>query len=119
MSGTSIARILLVAAGLCVLPACSDNKVQFLDGSLKDNTHVERVHDWKDKYGLTYVTLYIRSTTDSSQYVDCYITFRKDAQLVERLGPQTVIIHPREEALINFNSTQQADDYFITLSNAR
>jgi quinolinate synthase len=119
MKRTSFLKRIAVAGALALLTACNGGQVQFLSSKLKDNTHLERVHDWKDKYGLTYVTLYIRSTTGDSAYVDCYITFRKDGQLVERLGPQTVIIHPYEEALINFNSTQIADDYFITLNYAK
>ncbi len=93
--------------------------LQFANDDLAGNTRVEPVQAMRDTFGLLHVTLNIRSTTNAQQYVDGYITFTREGQFVEKLGPKTVTLLPNAFDTILFDSTQPADDYFITLDYAK
>jgi hypothetical protein len=93
--------------------------LQFADDNLAGNTRCDPVQATRDPFGLLHVTLNIRSTTNAQQYVDGWITFTRAGQFVEKLGPKTFTLYPNAFDTILFDSTQPADDYFITLDYAK
>jgi hypothetical protein len=93
--------------------------LQFGDAGLQSATRVEPVTATRDQAGILHVTVNIRSTTDRQQYVDAYCTFLKSGEMWEKLGPQTVTLKGNAPDMITFNSTQPADDYYVTLDYAK
>jgi len=125
--------LLVMALGTAILGGCyQDNApaygrgekdqrthLQFGDATLESNTRVEPVVAQRDQFGLLHVQINIRSTTNTQQYVDGFITFLRDGQVVEKLGPKTVTLKSNAFDTIEFNSTQPADDYFVDLDYAK
>ncbi|MGD1278390.1 MAG: hypothetical protein ABR964_14350 [Tepidisphaeraceae bacterium] len=129
----SAIQLLVLAMGAGLLSGCvQDNSpaygraekyqrthLQFGDATLEGNTRVEPVTANRDQFGLLHVQINIRSTTNTQQYVDCFITFLRSGQVVEKLGPKTVTLKSNAFDTITFNSTQPADDYFVDLDYAK
>jgi hypothetical protein len=97
----------------------SPNHLQFGDAGLANNTRVDPVQAVRDPYGLLHLTINIRSTSNGDQYVDGFVTFLRGGQVVEKLGPKTFTLSANLPDVIEFNSTQPADDYVVTLSYAK
>ncbi|MDP9172822.1 MAG: hypothetical protein M3O30_03025 [Planctomycetota bacterium] len=93
--------------------------LQFGDSDLQSFTRVDPVTAARDPAGLLHITVNIRSTIDRQQYVDAYVTFLRGGQMLEKLGPKTVTLKGNLPDIITFNSTQPADDYFVTLDYAK
>ena len=93
--------------------------LQFGDAQLQSYTRVDPVTATRDPAGLLHVTINIRSTTNKQQYVDAYCTFLRGGERLEKLGPQTITLKGNAPDMITFNSTQPADDYFVTLDYAK
>src|ERR1700722_9953176 len=66
--------------------------LQFGSGDLEANTRVQPVSATRDPAGLLHVTFQIRNVTDDQMYVDAFVTFFRDGQPLEKLGPQTVTL---------------------------
>jgi len=133
MKAKIIFGLLTLAMGLSLLAACTQDNapaygraekydrthLQFGDATLEGNTRVDPVQATRDQFGLLHVTVPIRSTCNWEQYVDGSITFLRAGQFVEKLGPKPINLAPNAFDTILFDSTQPADDYFISLDYAK
>jgi hypothetical protein len=129
-------KLKVIAIGiLSLLPlaACSGDKapyygqsesydrthLQFGSADLQANTRVQPLTATRDPAGLLHVTVQIRNVSDQDLYVDAFITFLRDGQPLEKLGPQAVTLKGNLFDTISFNSTQPATDYFVSLDYAK
>jgi hypothetical protein len=133
MNRKTLATLLCVTVAALLAASCStDNKpitgreeiydrnhLQFGDKGLANNTRVEPVQAVRDGIGLIHITINIRSTSNGDQYVDGFVTFLRAGQVVEKIGPKTFTLTANLPAVVEFNSTQPADDYFVTLNYAK
>lgn len=121
--------MLLAAAALI---GCTDNApmngraedysrshLVFGNYDLEQATRVDAIQATQDQYGLLHVTVPIRNTSNDDEYVDAWITFTRNGAFVEKLGPQTFTFKANLPDTIQFTSTQPADDFSLSLSNAR
>ncbi len=93
--------------------------VHFGSEHLQDSTAVESATSTRDPAGLVHVTVQVRSTEDHDQKIDAYCAFFRGGQVIDELGPQQVFLHAQVYANVQFNSTQPADDFSITLSEMK
>jgi hypothetical protein len=133
MNRRTLATLLAITVAALLAASCSSdnapisgraeiydrNHLQFGDSNLANNTRVEPVQAVRDAAGLLHITINIRSTSNSDQYVDGFVTFLRNSQVVEKLGPKTFTLTGNLPAIVEFNSTQPADDYFVTLNYAK
>jgi hypothetical protein len=93
--------------------------IQFGDSDLEANTRIEPVTATRDPAGLLHVSVRIRNTGDLQRHVDAFITFYRDGQFLEKLGPQVIELKGNLFDDITFNSTQPASDYMVSLDYAK
>jgi hypothetical protein len=97
----------------------SRNHVQFANIGLRDRTRLEPVQATQDPSGILHVSINIRNTSDSDVYVDGFITFTRNGNFVEKLGPKPIMLRNNLPDVIEFNSTQPADDFLVSLDYAK
>jgi hypothetical protein len=129
---TNLALLALSLSGLLLAGCTQDNApaygraekydrthLQFGDATLEGNTRVEPVQAVRDQFGLMHITVTIRSTTNLDQYVDGFVTYLRDGQVVEKTGPKQIMLKANLPDTIQFDSTQPADDYFVSLTYSK
>ncbi len=122
---------LIVAAAL-LSASCTDNipltgrkeiyqrdHIQFGSIGLQDRTRLEPIQAVQDSSGILHVSINIRNTSDSDVYVDGFATFTRNGKLVEKLGPKQIMLRNNLPDVIQFNSTQPADDFQVSLDYAK
>jgi hypothetical protein len=120
-----------IALTLTTLVACSEeppaqsanvppSHLVFGNSDLQSNIRYgQPIASHQDSYGLMHVQLNIQSTYGYDQNVDAFITFTRDGQLVEKIGPETKIFRAGAPDIVTFTSTQPADNYIIFLDYAK
>jgi hypothetical protein len=113
-----LALIPLVAAG-CVSESLEAKHVYFANTGLYSHLQIDHIDAKQDAYGLMHIQMNVTSTISDDQYVDAFVTYTRDGQFVEKLGPQTAVLKGNLPDTLLFNSTQPADDYSISLDYAK
>ncbi len=120
-----------MSAIACLLAGCSSElipgQIQALDvyrvifgqSSIESCTRIEPSNVQRDRMGILHVQLNLHSTTDADQYIDAFVTFTRDGQVVEKPGPKLVVLEGHLTDTVWFTSTQPADQYSIRLDYAK
>jgi len=93
--------------------------LQFGNWDLEQRTRVDPIQAKQDSFGLMHITVNIRNTSDADLYVDAFVTYLRNGQVVEKTGPKTVTLRNNFPDTILFNSTQPADDFFVNIDYAK
>ena len=115
--------IKILPLGLAVIGAflsvgCSHN-IDFSNRDLKDTVEVTSTQNYQDSFGILHVTINVRNKTDSDVYIDGFVTFMRNGKFVEKLGPKQIILRNGLPDVIQFNSTQPADNFQVSFDNSK
>lgn len=83
--------------------------------NLEQAVNVQRILAKQDQFGILHIQVDVLPKSTSDLYLDAFITFTRNGQFVEKLGPKPFILRGPVPDTVLFNSTQPADDYRISV----
>jgi hypothetical protein len=113
----------LIAMSALALAGCTETVVGpppeqhifYARPNLQNAINVTRLLAKQDQFGILHIQVDVQPNATYDQYIDAFITFTRNGQFVEKLGPKPFVLRGPVPDTILFNSTQPADDYRISL----